>query len=133
MPRSSVRKRKQPRQRPAVGAEREALPPLPPAEAVVTRDVDDDAGDPADDLDPEATEDEAPQVEPSRGSVRTATWRRSRVPYLLNEVIAARVEVDRAERQLATRVKSARAQGATWEDLGLALSMSRQGVAKRYG
>jgi hypothetical protein len=103
-------------------------------------DVDDDfvdaAGDlvdAAEDVEAEATEDVAPQVGRGRGSVRTATWRRGRVPYLLNDVIAARAEVERAERVLAKRVKSARAHGATWEDLGLALSMSRQGVAKRYG
>lgn len=109
---------------------------MPSAEDDVIGPVDDDdSGDPAEDdvTDAEATKDEAPQAGPSRGSVRTATWRRGRVPYLLNDVIGARAEVERAERQLAKRVKSARAHGATWEDLGLALSMSRQGVAKRYG
>jgi hypothetical protein len=55
------------------------------------------------------------------------------VPNLLSDVIAARVEVDRAQRLLERRVRSAKLHGATWEDLGLALGMSRQGVAKRYG
>ncbi len=133
MPRSSVRKRKQPRQRPTTTTGRETLPASPAAEDAAVGDVDDDLGDSGADVGLAATEDEVPQAAPSRGSVRTVTWRRGRVPYLLNDVIEARADVKRAERLLAKRVKAARAHGATWEDLGLALSMSRQGVAKRYG
>ncbi|MGY1764022.1 hypothetical protein ACI79G_15790 [Geodermatophilus sp. SYSU D00779] len=70
---------------------------------------------------------------PPRGSVRTATWRRGRVPYLLQDVIEARMSLTRAERDLTKKVKSARSHGASWEEIGLALGMSRQGAAKRFG
>ena len=82
--------------------------------------------------DEDENEDGAPAPAP-RGSVRTATWRRGRVPYLLNDVIEARVAVTRAERDLAKRVKSARSHGASWEEVGLAVGMTRQGAAKRFG
>lgn len=76
--------------------------------------------------------DETPRSAP-RGFVRTATWRQGRVPYLLQDVIEARFKVDAAERQLTKRVRSAREHGASWEDIGTALGMSRQGAAKRFG
>lgn len=95
----------------------------------------DDADDVADQLaDLDADEDRASLAQAAPlGRVSPGTWRRGRVPYLLRDVIEARVEVDRAERRLERRVRSAKLHGATWEDLGLALGMSRQGVAKRYG
>ncbi|KQS69151.1 hypothetical protein ASG41_21995 [Modestobacter sp. Leaf380] len=68
-----------------------------------------------------------------RGYVRTATLRLGRVPYLLRDVIDARHEVAVAERKLTRSVESARDHGASWEDIGVALGMSRQGAAKRFG
>jgi len=55
------------------------------------------------------------------------------VPYLLQDVIRARHDVERAEHQLDKLVRSARSHGATWEDIGVALGLSRQGAAKRFG
>lgn len=54
------------------------------------------------------------------------------MPYLLQDVVAARVVVMRAERELTKSVGRARAHGATWEEVGLALGMTRQGAAKRF-
>jgi hypothetical protein len=137
MPKSAARRRKQPTRRPVPPAARAARSPLrapevPPAEA-----PDDEWGEDDDDLDDDAFEEdeaeEAPeQPPPSRGVVRTATWRRGRVPYLLQEVITARVEVTKAERDLAKKVRAARDHGATWEEIGLATRMTRQGATKRF-
>ncbi len=86
-----------------------------------------DEGDAADEDEPEAA------VTASRGYVRTATLRQGRVPYLLQDVVEARHKVAVAERELTKRVRSARSHGASWEDIGTALGMSRQGAAKRFG
>lgn len=67
-----------------------------------------------------------------RGMVATATRARGRVPYLLDEVIRAGVAVRRAERELSKAVARARAHGATWEEVGLATGMTRQGATKRF-
>ena len=65
--------------------------------------------------------------------MRTSTLRQGRVPYLLQDVIKARHEVVVAEKRLSKFVRSAREHGASWEDIGTALGMSRQGAAKRFG
>ncbi|MCU1614785.1 MAG: hypothetical protein JWO98_2325 [Frankiales bacterium] len=116
-------------------AARAARSPLPAPEARAAALSEDEWVDEDDDVDVgavEQDEDEAPQAT-SRGVVRTATWRRGRVPYLLQEVITARVEVTKAERDLAKKARAARDHGATWEEIGLATGMTRQGAAKRFG
>jgi hypothetical protein len=114
-------------------AAREARTPLRAADAPVVELLDeaDDALDLREEAD-ESVDVEAPSGA-GRGFVRTATWRQGRVPYLLQDVIVARHEVERADRQLAKRVRSAREHGASWEDIGVALGMSRQGASKRFG
>jgi hypothetical protein len=131
MPKSTARRRKQPPRRPAPPAAREARSSLPsPVESV--EEEPDTLVDQAEEDDDE-TEDAAVDGRVSRGFVRTATLRQGRVPYLLHDVIKARHEVAVAERELARLVRSARSHGATWEDIGTALGMTRQGAAKRFG
>jgi hypothetical protein len=133
MPKSATRRRKQPQARTTRPAAREARPPLPtPYEAV--EDVADDA-DYAADLEEEADEpvDVGSPSGARRGYVRTSTHRLGRVPYLLGDVIEARHELARADRTRFASRRSAREHGASWEDIGLAVGMTRQGAAKRFG
>jgi len=73
-----------------------------------------------------------PAFEARRGVVLTATRARGRVPYLLDDVIKAQRVVMAAERDLSKAVGRARAHGATWEEVGLAVGMTRQGATKRF-
>ena len=134
MPKSATRRRKQPQARIARPAAREARSPLPlsiePLEAL-PEDIDDPSDLHEDDDGGEPVADGPSGA--GRGYVRTATLRQGRVPYLLRDVIEARHEIARAERLLAKRVRAAREHGASWEDIGVALGMSRQGAAKRFG
>jgi hypothetical protein len=103
--------------------------------------VDSDAGEEAreegdrdDDRDGDGPGDHSPWAGQVHGSaVRESTARRAQVPELLEAVLVGRKQVMRAERALTKRVGAARANGATWEDIGLAMGMSRQGAAKRFG
>jgi hypothetical protein len=122
-------------------AARVARPSFLPTASVVEEDSEEDEWDgnalvedeePDEGDEPDEGADDAP-APARRGQVRTATWRRGRVPQLLQDVIEARVVVTRAERDLAKKVTSARSHGATWEEIGLALGMTRQGAAKRFG
>lgn len=133
MPKSAPRRRKQPQARPAHPAARAARSPFPPTQTPDEEssiDVDHVA-----DLEEEVAEaSEAASLSGSdRGYVRTATLRQGRVPYLLQDVIESRHEIARAERLLVKRVRAARDHGASWEDIGVALGMSRQGAAKKFG
>ena len=137
MPKSAARPRKQPKRRPVPPAARVARPPLPAVSASSLDDLDDDeyAADLGEEVD-EGADDESPDERPSgagRGFVRTVTLRQGRVPTLLRDVIEARHEIARAERKLDKSVRAARDHGASWEDIGVALGMSRQGAAKRFG
>src|SRR4051812_10034579 len=123
MPKSAARRRKQPTRRslpPAARGARLPLPISPPA----SDDVVDDADEWEDQVEEDGgTSEPDEDGEPSRpasvrGVVRTATWRRGRVPYLLQEVITARVGVTKAERDLAKKARAARDHGATWEEIG---------------
>lgn len=86
------------------------------------------------DDEPPAREDEAvPEtVGMPHGVVRTTTRARGRVPFLLDDVIKAQRVALSAERDLSKAVARARAHGATWDEVRLAVGMSRQGAAKRW-
>ena len=132
MARSAPKRRKPPQQRPASTVAREARSPLrpapPPAQEGFLADVDDD------DWDDGAPADEQEAGAPlSSGRVRAVTARRAQVPFLLHDVIKAKHAAAVAERDLDKRVRKARAAGASWEDIGVATGMSRQGAAKRFG
>lgn len=87
----------------------------------------DDGEDPGDDWD------DSDVGLPAAPAVREATLRRARVPGLLEDVATGVMKVRRAERDLDKRVRAARAHGASWEDIGIATGLSRQGAAKRWG
>jgi|tagenome__1003787_1003787.scaffolds.fasta_scaffold20920471_1 hypothetical protein len=133
MPKSAARRRKQPQARPSPPAARAARSLFPssftpdeesPVDVDYAADLDEEADEPSDVASPSGS---------GRGYVRTATLRQGRVPYLLRDVIESRHEIAQAERLLAKRVRAARDHGASWEDIGVALGMSRQGAAKKFG
>ena len=134
MPKSARRKPRQPQRRPTQPAAREARQPLP-ALSSGAAGIADEASDLDEwDAEPTAREDESvPEtVGIPRGVVRTATRARGRVPFLLDDVIKAQRVALSAERDLGKAVARARAHGATWDEVGLAVGMSRQGAAKRW-
>jgi hypothetical protein len=131
MPKSATRRRKQPQARTTRPAAREARPPLLPDAAPVEDGFDEDGWD--GEGDGVTDRDDAAPAPSFSGRVRAETARRGQVPFLLHDVIKANHDVAVAERQLHKRVQKARTSGATWEDIGVAVGMTRQGAAKRFG
>lgn len=51
----------------------------------------------------------------------------------LAKIRAAIAERDRASKRIDTQIARARADGATWTEIGYALGITAQGAQKRYG
>lgn len=58
---------------------------------------------------------------------------RGLAPWLVGKVEAWRDAVDCAEAHLVEAVAEARLAGATWDDIGDALGVTRQSASRRYG